>query len=197
MTNVDRDWEFSLISRLRAGDLDAVDEAYRVFNRRLFGFLARLSRSRELAEDLAEETWLKLVSHARDLRPDTELARWLYTVGRNLYFSYARSRALEAGVSAGLDFWPHSIAGSSPFEDTAANETSRRIEAALASLPAMYREVLLLVGVEGLTPTEAAVICGVTPESLRQRLHRARALLSERMQGPTEATAVRTREALP
>ena len=61
----------------------------------------------------------------------------------------------------------------------------------------MSREVLLLVGVEGLTPTEAAVICGVTPESLRQRLHRARALLSERMQITSEATAVRTSEALP
>lgn len=197
MTNVNRDWELSLVSRLRAGEPDAVDEAYRAFNGRLFGFLARLSRSRELAEDLAEETWLKLVSHARHLRPDTELARWLYTVGRNLYFSYCRSRALDAGGGPSLDFWPHSIARSSPFEETAASETGRRIEAALASLPAMYREVLLLVGVEGQTPTEAAVICGVTPESLRQRLHRARALLSERMQVTSEATVVRTSEALP
>lgn len=50
----------------------------------------------------------------------------------------------------------------------------RRLEAAIASLPSSYREVLLLVGVEGLPPGEAAVICGVTPETLRQRLHRAR-----------------------
>jgi RNA polymerase sigma-70 factor, ECF subfamily len=197
MTDVDRDSELSLVSRLRAGEPDAVDEAYRAFNGRLFAFLARLSRSRELAEDLAEETWLKLVSHTRHLRPDTELARWLYTVGRNLYFSYSRSRALDSGVWPGLDFWPHSIARSSPFEETAANETARRVERALASLPSMYREVLILVGVEGLTPTEAAVICGVTPESLRQRLHRARALLSERMQITSEATVVRTSEALP
>src|SRR5580765_6833991 len=151
MTDVDRDSELSLVSRLRAGEPDAVDEAYRAFNGRLFAFLARLSRSRELAEDLAEETWLKLVSHARSLRPDTELMRWLYTVGRNLYFSYSRSRAFDVGVCPGLDLWPHSIARSSPFEEAAANETARRVERALASLPSMYREVLILVGVEGLT----------------------------------------------
>ena len=85
----------------------------------------------------------------------------------------------------------------SPFEETAANQTERRIEAALASLPAMYREVLLLVGVEGLQPHEAAAICGVTPEALRQRLHRARTLLAERLDVSAQPAPARVGEVLP
>jgi RNA polymerase sigma-70 factor (ECF subfamily) len=68
----------------------------------------------------------------------------------------------------------------------------------LASLPANYREVLLLVGVEGLEPKEAAAICGTTPESLRQRLHRARTLLAERLEPCEQSAAIQiVNEVLP
>ena len=56
------------------------------------------------------------------------------------------------------------------------------IERALARMPATAREVLLLVGVAGLEPSEAAVVCGVTPEALRQRLSRARAQLARALE---------------
>jgi RNA polymerase sigma-70 factor (ECF subfamily) len=103
-------------------------------------------------------------------------------VARNLYVSYCRSRLLEASHAGDLiGLWPFGPPPSSPFEDTAASETERRIEAALASLPATCREVLLLVGVEGLEPADAAAVCGVTPEAFRQRLHRARALLAREL----------------
>jgi len=49
---------------------------------------------------------------------------------------------------------------------------------ALAGLSTTYREVLLLVGIENLTPAEAAAVCGISPEAMRQRLSRARALLA-------------------
>ena len=69
----------------------------------------------------------------------------------------------------------------SPFEQTAASELERRVETALATLPVTLREVLLLVGIEGLRPMDAAVVCGVSAETLRQRLKRARDLLAERL----------------
>jgi DNA-directed RNA polymerase specialized sigma24 family protein len=60
-----------------------------------------------VAEDLLEETWLRLVKHASRLRPDTELARWLFTVARNLHVSYCRSRLLEDSRLADLiGLWP-------------------------------------------------------------------------------------------
>ena len=93
------------------------------------------------------------------------------------------SRTVES-----IGLWPTGILAS-PFEQTARNELERRIEAALATLPAAFREVLLLVGVEGLRPAEAAVVCGITPEALRQRLSRARALLAQRLEESESRTA--------
>jgi RNA polymerase sigma-70 factor (ECF subfamily) len=190
MTQVDQDTEPALVDRLRGGDESAFDAVYDAFNRRLFTFLLRLSRRRDVAEDLLEETWLRLVRHARRLRPDTRLGPWLFTVARNLHVSYQRSRLIEDSAAASLmGLWPFSVERSSPFEATAASELERRVERALASLPAGAREVLLLVGVAGLDHSDAADVCGITPEALRQRLHRARAMLARTLEAQTHAVA--------
>jgi RNA polymerase sigma-70 factor (ECF subfamily) len=177
---MDRSDELALVERLRQGDGAAFDEVHAAFNTRLFTFLVRQSRRRDVAEDLLEDTWLRLVSHAHRLRPDTRLGPWLFTVARNLHVSYARSRLLEdAATESLMALWPVSLERSSPFEDAAASELERRIERALAALPAASREVLLLVAVAGLDPADAADVCGTTPEALRQRLHRARTALAQ------------------
>jgi RNA polymerase sigma-70 factor (ECF subfamily) len=180
---MDRETELALVERLRSGDETAFDAVYDAFNLRLFTFLLRLSRHRDVAEDLLEETWLRLVTHAHRLRRDTRLGPWLFTVARNLHVSYLRSRLIEDSNTAGLmTLWPVSIGHVSPFEATAASELERRIERALATLPAASREVLLLVGIAGLDHADAAAVCGVTPEALRQRLHRARTQLSRALE---------------
>ena len=176
---MDRDTECALVERLRGGDADAFDAVHAAFNTRLFTFLLRLSRRRDVAEDLLEETWLRLVKHASRLRTDTRLGPWLFTVARHLHVSYVRSRVFDDSAAAGLiALWPFSVERSSPFEATAASELERRIERALASMPATSREVLLLVAVGGLDQADAAAVCGITPEALRQRLSRARAQLA-------------------
>ena len=178
---MDRELELQLVGRLRAGDPTAFDAVHEAFNARLFNFLARLSNKRDVAEDLLEETWLRLVKHARRLRPDTRLGPWLFTVARHVHASYCRSRLLEDSHEAGLmGLWPHGRPGPSPFEALEAGETGRRLATALASLPLAYREALLLVLVQGLRHAEAADICGVTTEAMRQRVSRARALLVRR-----------------
>jgi RNA polymerase sigma-70 factor, ECF subfamily len=180
LTLVDRDTELALVERLRRGDTGAFDVVYDEYHGRIFNFLARLSRRRDVAEDLTEETWLRLVSRSGRLSADTRLAPWLFTVARNLYASYRRARLIEdSHATALIGLWPAGAPARSPFEETAANEADRRLESALAELPATSREVLILVGIEGLTPAEAAVVCGVSPEALRQRLSRARAQLAK------------------
>lgn len=177
---MDRECELALVGRLRAGDPHAFDEVYDAFRARVFAFLVRLARRRDIAEDLLEEVWLRLVTHARRLEPDTRLASWLFTVARNLYWSYCRSRLLEQEAGASLiGLWPVPSPAASPYEQTAANELDARVERALGLLPPLYREVLLLVAGEELTPAEAARACAISPEALRKRLSRARALLAD------------------
>ena len=182
ITSMDRECELQLVSRLRTGNPGAFDAVHHAFNGRLYNFLVRLSNRRDIAEDLLEETWLRLVKHARRLRPDTRLGPWLFTVARHVHANYRRSRLLEDSHAASLlGLWPDAQPGPSPLEAVEASETGRRLAAALASLPLAYREALLLVAVEGMRHSDAAEICGVTAEAMRQRVTRARALLACRL----------------
>jgi RNA polymerase sigma factor (sigma-70 family) len=179
---MDRELEVQLVTRLRAGEAEAFDVVYEACNQRLYNFVARLSNRRDVAEDLVEETWLRFVRHAGRLRPDTHLDRWLFTVARHLYVSYCRSRRLEDAHAAGMiGLWPYGRNEPSPQEAVEATDATRRLAAAVASLPRAYREALLLVGVEGLPHAEAARICGVTAEAMRQRVSRGRALIARRL----------------
>jgi len=187
---MDRESELALVQRLRGGDTGAFDAVYDTYRARLYSFLVRLSRRRDVAEDLLEETWMRLVANARRLRPDTRLAPWLFTVARNVYWSYCRSRLLEEAHATDLiGLWPVADPQPSPLELAVAGELEIRVERALAALPAESREVLLFVAVEGLRPSDAAIVCGTTPEALRQRLSRARAMLARQLETPERCVA--------
>ena len=177
-TRVDPATERDLVDGLRRGDGAAFDSVYAAFRAPIFGFLARLSGRRDLAEELLQETFVRLAARATTLREDTRVGAWLYTVARNLLLSHARLTALD---SERID--RASLADPArpptPFEEAAANQTQLALERALAALPASYREVLLLVAVDKMEPSEAAQVVGVSPETLRQRLSRARTMMKE------------------
>jgi len=174
-------------------DRDAFDEVYDAYRPRLFAFLLRMSRSRTVAEDLLDEVWLRLVRHAPTLRPDTQIGPWLFTVARNLYWSYRRDSLVEETAAPELlALWPSPTHWPSPFDLAAAGELERRVEMALSTLSPQHREVLLLVAHEGLTPTDAAAVCGITPEALRQRLLRARAALAQKLDRTPAVAALKT-----
>lgn len=191
MKEVEREFELELVARVRAGNAAAFDAIHAEYNGRLFNFLARLSRRREVAEDLLDETWLRFVDRAHKLKPDTRLGPFLFTVARNLYFSYCRSRQLEdAQTSDSIGLWPLGTPNPSPFDATVASETGRRLDEAIAALPAMYREAILLVAFEDLKPADAALVCGITPEAMRQRISRGRALIERHLQEAEATPAV-------
>jgi len=182
MTNMERESELALVARLKDNESAAFDVVHAEFNTRLFNFLARLSRRRDVAEDLLEETWLRFVDILPRLHDDTRLGPLLFKIARNLYVSYCRSRAIEDHYApAMIALWPGGSPTLSPFDATVARETGERLDEALAALPAIYREALLLVAIDELKPAEAAAVCGITPEAMRQRISRARAMLAKRL----------------
>lgn len=171
------------MARLRAAEASAFDLAYARYRAPLFAFLVRLTGRRWLAEDLLQETWLRLARGATDLAPDTRLRPWLYTVARNLFISYRRWAVLDTDRLRDLGLWPgRSSETETPFARLVASETELQLERALARLPLEHREVLLLVAVEQLEPHEAALVLNVKPEALRQRLSRARGILKKELE---------------
>ncbi len=171
-----------LVDGLRAGENRAFDRIYEQFNARLFSYLMRLARNRGLAEDLLQETWLRLASHAADLDDDTDLGAWLFTVARNAFLSEVRKAMTGASRARELLLLAPTQTSECPFELTSAGETHRRLEAALLRLPIDYREVLILVAVERLEPTQVARVLGLRPETVRKRLQRARTMLAAELE---------------
>lgn len=165
-----------LVHRLQAGDGAAFDEIHRRYHARLHAFVARLGGRRDGIDDVLQETWLRLARHATRLRPDTRLGAWLFTVARNLVLGRHRWRLLDGDRLEGLRRLPPD-SHPTPFDLTAASQTERRLELALQALPVMYREVLLLVAIEGLAPQEAAEVLEIKPDAARQRLARARNMM--------------------
>ena len=179
---MEQETERALVARLRAGDTAAFDAIYDAYRARLFAYLLRMARHREVAEDLLEETWLRLITHPPPAGPELKLTPWLFTVARNLFVSWSRWRLLDAervGELARMTLRAPPPPG--PLDDIARGEQEQALERALARLPARAREALLLVGVEGMTPGEAAAVCGIAPEAMRARLMRARRLLAHEM----------------
>ncbi len=171
-----------LVDALRRGDGAAFDAVYARYRARILGFLLRLSGRRDVAEDLFQETWVKLARHAPRLQEDTDLAAWLFRVARNAYVSHRRWSMLD--VSRLLSIEEDALPAPRTSDAEARTDAARavaRLERALASLPPASREVLLLVGVEGFEQDQAASVLGISYEALRQRLSRARAQLAERL----------------
>ena len=188
--------EAALVEGLRTGRVAAFDRVYALHQQRVFSFLLRLSGRREVAEDLAQETWIKLAKAAPSLREDTRLLPYLFTVARNAFISWRRWAMLDLSrlVMVGFEASGTNSAAESPAELHERAEDVARLEAALQRLPVASREVLLLVGVEGFDQEEAAKILGLEYAALRKRLSRARAELQTTMDALTRKSAKLTKE---
>lgn len=173
-----------LVAALRRRESNAFSSVYERYRASIFMFLVRLCGSREVAEDLSQETWIRLARHAGRLAPDTRLAAWLFTVARRLYISHRRWSLADAARRLG--WWsraPSWVDHHTPDALADAAETARLLESAIAHLPERYREVLLLVTSQQLETGAIAEMLGVSPETVRQRLSRARAIVASALGG--------------
>jgi RNA polymerase sigma-70 factor (ECF subfamily) len=161
-----------LVALLRQRDARGFDLAYARYAQRIFGFLVRLTRSRATAEDLFQHTFLRLAERGPGLDPDSDLRAWLFTVARNTFHSHARALATVVRAQRSLSA---SVVGTLSESGLVFGE----LELALASLTVEDRELLLLVGVEGLSQAEVSAMLGVDAVTLRKRLSRARARLAD------------------
>lgn len=166
-----------IVEGLRRADPAAFREAYARHRSEVLTFLLRLARARDIAEDLAQETWLRLARRAVELTPETRLRPWLFTVARNLFVSHRRSVLVDRDRLERLGLVPRTAAPT-PLEEATASETGRSVERALARLPLDQREACLLVSVHGFSYEEASAMTNATEETLRKRVSRARVTIS-------------------
>jgi RNA polymerase sigma-70 factor (ECF subfamily) len=170
----------------KAGDARAFEKLVQRHRTPVFNFILRFTGHRARAEDVLQETWLKVVRSAREYEAKAKFTTWLYTIARNLCVdsarkeSYRQASSLEAptGNGAGTDEGrPLGEAlpdtGASP-ERGAYNARLRPlIERALASLPEEQREVFLLREYSGIAFKEIAEVTGVSENTVKSRMRYA------------------------
>lgn len=196
--------EIELARRLLAGDESAFEPFVRVFQTKLFHFVYLTCGQREDAEEVAQETLLKVFESLDQLRDPEHIRPWVFRIARN--FCYMKRRksiyAPEEEISLDQLMPTHGSDGgerrmqiadwSALPEDTASNSELRAIvRAAITGLPDIYRQTLLLRDVEELSTEEAAHVLGVSTDVVKTRLHRARLALRQKLDRHLLAGAAR------
>ncbi len=144
-----------------------------------------MCRDPEDAKDVLQDTLLAAARTMRDFRGASSVSTWLYTIARSFCVKKRRRSKFapehEESLEAEPDGEVRSIAdpGRGPDETLAGKQIEAALERAIGSLQPMYREVLVLRDVEGLTAPEVAEVLGITVEAVKSRLHRARVSVRE------------------
>src|SRR5437867_11513696 len=180
--------EASAIARgLRRRDPDLLDSLIEQYQHRLFRYLVYLSGNRELAEDLFQETWIRVLERGHQYDGGHEFSTWLYAVARNLTIDYLRKKSPLSldGLMEDEEHAPFEPADTRPmaWEVVQQHEQSERISAALVSIPAEYREAVVLRFQEGLALNEIATVTGARLGTVKSRLYRGLNMLMSRLKG--------------
>jgi RNA polymerase sigma-70 factor (ECF subfamily) len=143
-------------------------------------------RSSDRADDLVQETLLRAIAKAHLWQIGTDIRAWLFTLMHNQYVNMVR-RAMREGTTVDIEQMSSSLVATT---DPTASWQLRELEQALTQLPEEQREVILLVGLEGVPYQTAAQILNVPVGTVRSRLSRGRDALRRLMDLPERVMPV-------
>lgn len=174
----DSDPADAAMSRYAEGDDSSFVLVHRAVAERLRAFLTRMGRSPALADDLLQETFLRIHRARGSFEVGGRLMPWCYAIARNVYIDYVRQRTVRKERAERLDSdegEPDIVAG--PDVDgeqvTIASELAAVVERTLAKLPPNQREAFVLLRYEGLSVADAAAILGTTEGAVKLRAFHA------------------------
>lgn len=175
----------TLLERARAGDREALEQLLELHQGQVYRFGMKMCRDEEDAKDVLQDTLIAMARGVRDFRGASSISTWLYTIARSFCikkrrrstFAPREERSLDTDVDAGAA--PLADPAKGPEELLAGRQVEQALEDAIGALEPMYREVLVLRDVEGLTAPEVAEVLGVSVQAVKSRLHRARLSVRE------------------
>jgi RNA polymerase sigma-70 factor (ECF subfamily) len=163
---------------------------------RLRRYARALTRAADRADDLVQDTLVRALAKGHLWQPGTDVRAWLFTIMHNQYVNTVRRQARETATVDVEQVSSTLVATTDPTSSWQLRELDR----ALARLPAEQREVVLLVGLEGMAYDSAAQILGVPIGTVRSRLSRGREMLRclmERQDEPTPPSAAARKNTVP
>jgi len=169
-----------LARRVAGGDHVAATALIERYHAQVRRFLTRLTRREDIADDLAQETFVRMLRHAGRYDPQYPMRTWLLTIARRLSINRGRSD----GRAMGIDDW-HWAPASGPGPDDLAEQADerehlrRRLDAAITQLTEPQRHALLLFHQQELSVQQAAEVMNLPVGTVKSHLHRARAALRQ------------------
>jgi len=165
------------LTRLRSGDVEAVAALMERYQHRLYRYLLRLVRQPATAEDLFQQTWLRVMERIQSYNAQHSFEGWLFAMAHNLAIDFLRRYqpdSLDDPLPSG-DSRVETIAGTGPgaFEQSLARERAGSLAECVAGLPIVFREVLTLRFEEEMRLEEIAAVLGLPLGTVKTRLHRA------------------------
>lgn len=172
---------------LKKQDPELLDHLIELYQHRLMRYLLFLTGKREVAEDLFQETWMRVLLRGTQYNGKARFDTWLFTIARNLVIDLSRKRTMASldEMSDGKDDdRPFEIAmsGPSPLEQFQQRENCAEVGEVLLKLETSYREVLVLRFYEELSLEEIATVTRAPLSTVKSRLYRGLAALKPEME---------------
>ena len=179
------------MERLAAGNEAALNDLMERHAKPVFHFLCRMVGNEDDANDLAQETFVRVFKSAKSFRAEQRFATWLFTIAANLARNQFRWRSRHPNLSLDAENPETEQAigatlpanSPTPKEAALAGERAAAVRAAVKNLPEDLREAIVLCEWEERSVAEAATILEATPKAVESRLYRARGILRERLKG--------------
>ena len=173
---------------LRRRDPELLDRLIEKYQHRLLRYLMHLTGRRELAEDVFQETWIRVLERGRQYDGRHEFSTWLFTIARNLFIDQVRRQRpasfeslADSDDSFALDI--PATGQPSAFDATVQREQNQLITAGMQHLAAEYRETLVLRFQEGMSLEEIATVTGAPLGTVKSRIYRGLTALEPWVKG--------------
>jgi RNA polymerase sigma-70 factor (ECF subfamily) len=177
------------MEKLQAGHDAALNDLMDRHATAVFHFLCRMVGNEDDANDLAQETFVRVFKSAKNFRTNEKFSTWLFTVAANLARNHFRWRARHPNLSLDAENpeTEQTIGATLPANTSAPNEAAlvaeraEAVRAAVKKLPEDLREAIVLCEWQELSLAEAAAVLETTPKAVESRLYRARGILREKL----------------
>ncbi len=179
----------ALLAGLAAGDADAATAFIRRFQARVFGLVITIVRDEGVAEDVAQETFVRAWKHARTYDPRRgRVVTWLLTIARNLAIDVIRVKSAQPLDPDLVEdrLQQARVAGSSPADEAVPPDERERIRGAIAELPPEQRRALFLAAYLGRTAKEVGELEGVPLGTAKTRIRAAMLKLRDSLEATNE-----------
>jgi RNA polymerase sigma-70 factor (ECF subfamily) len=167
-----------LVVRMRQGDVDGLSELYEKYKTRIYRTALAITRDRGVAEDILQECFLRLFTHADKIQTDVPVGPWLYRVAVNLSYTWVQKHRRRASLEVVLNHLKAPLY-LLPERLVERREVQEMVRRAVESLPLGHRVVVVLFYLEGLSLREIADVLQIPEGTVKSRLHYARKSLKK------------------